>query len=120
MAKTILVVDDDQYIRDLYVEILEEDGYTVETAEDGTDALEKIKKTDYDLVLLDIMMPRMDGIEMLRNLKEAKKTAKVVLLTNLAHDPVMNEGKELGALDYIIKADMTPDQLVEKLKTYLK
>jgi DNA-binding response OmpR family regulator len=118
----LLVVDDDEYIRDLYEEILKDSGFHVETAVDGKDGLDKIIDGSYDIILLDIMMPKMDGVEVLRELsKKAKgKAEKVILLTNLAHDPVMKEALDLGAKAYLIKADMTPDQLVEKIKGYLK
>lgn len=120
MAHRILVVDDDEYIRDLYEEILKDSGFEVETANEGQDGLDKIHENHYDLVLLDIMMPKMDGIEVLRTLNKENNKVKVALLTNLAHDPVMKEGEELGAVAYLIKADMTPDQLVEKIKSYVK
>lgn len=121
MAHKLLVVDDDEYIRDLYEEILKDSGFNVDTAVDGKDGLDKITANNYDLILLDIMMPKLDGVEVLRSLsKDAKaKAGKVVLLTNLAHDPVMKEALSLGAKAYLIKADMTPDQLVEKLKEFL-
>ena len=119
MAKHILVVDDDEYIRELYEEVLKDAGYTVDIAVDGQDGYDKIKATPYDLVMLDIMMPKMDGVQLLKKLAEEKIHPHVVLLTNLAHDPVMKEGKALGALAYLIKADMTPDQLVGEIKKYL-
>ena len=120
MSQKILVVDDDEYIRELYEEIFLDAGFAVDTAVDGQDGLEKITKTKYDLVLLDIMMPKLDGVEVLRSIKDKKLSARVILLTNLAHDPVMKEGKSLGALAYLIKADLTPDQLVEKVREYIK
>ena len=116
----ILVVDDDEYIRDLYQEIIEDGGFEVDVAVDGDDGLEKIKKTSYSLILLDIMMPKRDGVEVLRVLKKEKIPNNTVLLTNLAHDPVMKEGRSLGALDYLIKADLTPDQLLKKIEGYVK
>ena len=117
----LLVVDDDEYIRDLYEEMLKDSGFEVDTAVDGKEGYEKIIAGSYDLILLDIMMPKMDGVEVLKKLAEdaKEKAAKVVLLTNLAHDPVMKEALSLGALAYLIKADMTPDQLVAKIKEYL-
>lgn len=117
---TILVVDDDEYIRELYEEILKDAGHTVDTAVDGQAGLDKIRKNRYSLVLLDIMMPKKDGVEVLRAVSEEKLNARILLLTNLAHDPVMKEGKSLGALAYLIKADMTPDQLVAKVNEFLK
>lgn len=119
MAKHILVVDDDEYIRELYEEVLKDAGYNVDIAIDGQDGYDKIKAGHYDLVMLDIMMPKMDGVQLLKKLTDEKLRPHVVLLTNLAHDPVMKEGKSLGALAYLIKADMTPDQLLAEIKKYL-
>ncbi len=117
----ILIVDDDQYIRELYVEVLSDEKYEVDSAEDGVEGAEKLMKNAYDLVLLDIMMPRLDGLGVLQKLHDEKHTnGKVVLLTNLSHGPVIEEAKKLGAAGYLIKADITPDQLVEKVKSYLK
>lgn len=120
MAKHVLVVDDDEYIRELYEEVLKDAGFTVDIAVDGQDGYDKITSTHYDLVMLDIMMPKMDGVQLLKKLAGENIHPHVVLLTNLAHDPVMKEGKSLGALAYLIKADMTPDQLVEQIKKYVK
>lgn len=120
MTHKILVVDDDEYIRDLYEEILKDADYDVDTAHDGEEGLDMIRKNTYKLVLLDIMMPKKDGVEVLRELDKDKNTTPVVLLTNLAHDPVMKEGTSLGALAYLIKADLTPDQLVEKVNGFVK
>ena len=121
MSKKIIIIDDDQYIRELYVEVLKDEKYEVDSAEDGEDGVDKITKNKYDLVLLDIMMPLLDGLGVLQKLKKCDtKTGKIVLLTNLSHGPVIDEGLKLGADDYLIKADITPDQLIEKVKEYLK
>lgn len=116
--KKILIVDDDQFLRDLYEEILKDAGYEVEMAVDGEDGLAKIQATAYDLVLLDIMMPKLDGIGVLKKLKETPPAHpnKIVLLTNLAHNLIIKEAMELGAVSYLIKADMTPDQLLDNIK----
>jgi CheY-like chemotaxis protein len=119
MAK-ILIVDDDLYIRELYEEVLKGEGNEVETAVDGNEALEKLSKNTYDLVLLDVMMPKLDGLEVLGQIKEkAMQHGPIVLLTNLSHGPVIDEGKEKGAAGFLIKADLTPDQLVAKVKEFL-
>lgn len=122
MAKKILIVDDDQYIRELYVEVLQDEKYDVDSAEDGILGVEKISKNDYDLILLDIMMPRLDGLGVLQKVQDMPDPHErnIVLLTNLSHGPVIDEGKKLGAVGFLIKADITPDQLVEKVKEYLK
>lgn len=122
MAKKILLADDDMYIRELYVEILKDAGHEVIPCDNGEKALSELAKGGFDLVLLDIMMPKLDGIGVLKSLKEkppSSPNGPVVLLTNLAHDPVLKEATELGAKTYLIKADMTPDQLLSKVKEYL-
>lgn len=119
MAQHLLVADDDEYIRDIYEEVLKDAGFDVDAAINGEEAYDKISKTKYDLVMLDIMMPKMDGMEVLRKVRKDKNKAKVVFLTNLAHDPLKQEGKSLGALAYLVKADMTPDQLVNAIKKFL-
>lgn len=123
MSKKILIVDDDMYLRDLYEEILKEAGFEVETAADGREGLTKLSVGGYDLTLLDVMMPHLDGLGVLSKLQEVKPTTPngpIVLLTNLAHDPVIQEGLSKGAVAYLIKADMTPDQVLENVKKYIR
>ena len=121
MAK-ILVVEDDTYIRDLYEEILKGEGYDVSVAIDGEDGVVKAREGGYDLVLLDVMMPKLNGLQVLQKLKEQapqNPNKKIVLLTNLAQDPVVKEAMQTGASDFLLKADLNPGQLVEKVKGYL-
>lgn len=117
---SILLVDDDLYIRDLYKEVLESEGFVVDIAVDGKEGLEKILSQEYSLILLDVMLPQLDGIGVLANLAEEKKQhAPVLLLTNLAHDPILREADKYGALKTLIKTDITPDQLIEHVKAVL-
>src|SRR3989338_9161590 len=121
MAK-ILVVEDDTYIRDLYEEILKGEGYDVSVAIDGEDGVVKAREGGYDLVLLDVMMPKLNGLQVLQKLKEQapqNPNKKIVLLTNLAQDPVVKEAMQTGAPDFLLNADLNPGQLVEKVKGYL-
>jgi CheY-like chemotaxis protein len=122
MAKKILIVDDDAYLRDLYEEVLKDEGYEVTTAVDGEEGATKLAQGGYDLTLLDVMMPKLDGLGVLKKLKETPPTipnGTILLLTNLAQDPIVTEAMQTGAKSYMIKADITPDQLVEKVKEYL-
>ena len=121
MAHTVLIVDDDQYLRDLYQEVLTSEGYKVDTAIDGKEGYDKLQSCLYDLVLLDVMMPKMDGLQVLTKLAELPPvpTRKIVLLTNLAQDPVIQEAMKKGATTYLIKADLTPDQLTARIKEIL-
>ena len=119
--RTILLVDDDALLILLFSRFFEDAGWDVLIAPGGRECLELLGQQHPDLILLDIMMPKMDGIEVLRSLAadSKAKAEKVVLLTNLAHDPVMKEALSLGAKAYLIKAEMTPDQLIDKLKGFL-
>ena len=122
MAKKLIVVDDDLYIRELYEEVLKDEGYTVDTASDGEDALNKLKLGGYDLVLLDIMMPKLDGLGVMDALTKAPppvKNGPVILLTNLDHDPLIKDAMDRGAAAFIIKADITPADLLSQVKKYL-
>lgn len=122
MKQKILLVEDDLYIREVYQEILTDGGFETDTAVDGEEGLLKIKNGGYNLILLDLMMPKLDGIEVLKNLKQsqtAKANGPIILLTNLAHESVIKEAEELGAKSYMSKSDLNPDQLLEKVKSFL-
>lgn len=117
----ILIIDDDPFITDLYLLKLKEQGFLVESAANGKIGLEKIKTYGPDLVLLDIVMPALDGFDLLHKLKEQESLhkPKVVLLTNLGQKEEVERGMKLGAVDYIIKANFTPTEVVEKIKNIL-
>lgn len=122
MTKRLLVVDDDLYIKELYEEVLKDEGYTVETASNGEEALSKLNIGGYDLVLLDIMMPKLDGLGIMDSLNKTPpqvKNGPIILLTNLDHDPLIQEAMSKGASAFMIKADITPEDLVGQVKKYL-
>ncbi|MFA5828812.1 MAG: response regulator [Candidatus Shapirobacteria bacterium] len=123
MAQKVLLVDDDQYIRELYEEILKNAGFEVETAVDGKEGFEKIIAGGYDLVLLDVMLPYLDGIGILDKLREEKPkvgNGPIILLTNLAYDPVIKDAIQKGAVACLNKAEMNPDEFLKKIKEVLK
>lgn len=121
MPKKILIVEDDQTIATMYHTSLTNDGYEVTLAENGERGVELAGQQRPDIILLDIIMPKMDGFAVLEKLKgdNATKDIPVVLLTNLGQDEDRERGQKLGALDYIVKADYTPLQVSEKVKAYL-
>lgn len=123
MAQKILIVDDELYLRELYEEVIQSAGYEVSTALDGEEGYEKIMTGNFDLVLLDVMMPKLDGIGVLNKLSKVQpqpaKMPIIIICTNLSHDPVVNEAVKLGAKAYIVKADVVPDQIIEKIKQFL-
>jgi len=115
-SKRVLIVEDDQFIRELYVEVLTEAGFVTSFVTNGEEALNKIEESGpYDVILLDVMMPKRAA----KNLSPSKlKDTIIILLTNLAHDPVIKDALNLGAKDFLIKSDITPDQLVAKVKSF--
>src|SRR3990167_10068689 len=119
--KKILLVEDDQFTRELYDEVLKDAGFTVDTAVDGADGLSKMTLGGYALILLDVMMPKMDGLDVLRSLMNNPpkvKNGPIVLLTNLTNDPVIDTAYGLNAKGHLVKSDITPGELVEHVKKY--
>lgn len=120
--KKVLLVEDDTFTRELYEEVLKDAGYIVDTGVDGVEGLTKLKTGGYSIVLLDVMMPKMDGLDVLRDLKnDPPKTPNgpIVLLTNLTHDPIINMAYGLGVKAHLIKSDITPGELLENIQKYL-
>ncbi len=115
MAKksTILVVDDEDALRTVLSGELANEGYDVRTAADGDDAINELEKAPYNLVLLDIKMPRLNGFEVLKFIKEKHNNTKVVMLTGFADLKNAIESKKLGADDFVSK----PYDLVDLLTT---
>lgn len=99
----ILYVDDEDHLRALVKEQLIAEGFAVETADDGDTALTKIDNRSYDLILLDIRMPRLNGIEVLKYIKNKKITTRVIMLTAVDDLAVALEAVKMGAIDYMTK-----------------
>jgi len=120
-AKKILLVEDEDFIRELYTRQLVKAGFAVKSAVDGQSGLELLKTEQFDLLLLDIMLPGMNGLQLLREFKTQNPNSPMItiLLTNLGQEAVIKEGFELGAQAYLIKASYTPDQVVNEVKTAL-
>ncbi len=117
----IAIVEDDQAISQMYRIKFEAEGYSVETAENGILGLEMTEKMKPDIILLDLMMPEMNGDEMLAKLRATDwgKNIKVVILTNVGEQEIPADVKDLGVSDVILKADMTPRQVAELVKKHL-
>jgi len=118
----ILLVEDDTFLLDMYSTKFELEGFAVLTAEDGKKGLEVAKKENPDIILLDILMPKMDGFAVLDELKKNPDTEKipVILLTNLGQKDDVKKGFEKGAVGYLIKAHFMPSEVVDKIKKILK
>ena len=120
--KKVLIIDDDPFILDMYVLKFKETGFEVATAMDGKNGVAKADEFQPDVILLDVVMPAMDGFDVLRKLKEEERTnpPKVIFLTNFGQREDVERGMQLGADDYIIKAHFTPTEVVEKVQGILK
>jgi len=120
-SKKIMIVEDDSFVLDIYQTKLSQEGYTVIEARNGVEAMKKLEKEKPDLLLLDIVMPYMDGIEVLKKIRERAdlKNMPVILLTNLSQKEEINVGLGLGASDYLIKSHFTPSEVMEKIKICL-
>ena len=103
MAKNILVVDDDDEIRDLLEFDLQQSGYNIDTAKNGIEGLEKALSNYYDLILLDVMMPKMNGFDVCKNIRKAQNPVPILLLTAKGTINDKTEGFDCGADDYLIK-----------------
>ena len=121
MATKIAIVEDDQAISQMYRFKFEAEGFTVETAENGKLGLELAEKMKPDVILLDLMMPEMNGDEMLALLRKSTwgKNIKVIILTNMGEQEVPESVRNLGVSAVILKADMTPRQVAELVKKQL-
>ena len=120
--KTILLIEDDPFLVDLYTTKFKEMGFSIEVAIDGQEGLKKMETKKPDLLLLDIVLPGINGWEILGEIKrkEQLKDLKVVILSNLTQKEEVEKGLELGAARYLIKAHYTPSEVVEEVKKILE
>lgn len=120
MAK-VLLIEDDLILIEMYQKKFENEGFEVSTAYNGEEGLEKMKSLQPDLVFLDIMMPKLNGLQMLYIVKadENLKKIPIVVLTNVFSDIDTQMFKEAGVAGYLVKSDVNPDQVVEKARQVL-
>lgn len=124
MKKKILLIEDEIFIRELYEKVLQGAGYDVVPAQDGQEGLEKVRNEKFDLLLLDIMLPKVTGIDVLKEMKKDTnpdvKNLPVYLLTNLGQESIIKEAFKLGANGYLLKAKYLPNQIVTEIDAYFK
>lgn len=120
--KKVLLIEDEDMLSEMYKVKFEKEGFEFLRATEGASGIELVKKEKPDIILLDVIMPKMDGFAVLESLKKdpATKRAKVILLTNLGQDEDVRKGKDMGADDYLVKANFTPTQVVEKVRGLLE
>ncbi len=121
-TKRVLLVEDEPDISMLYKEVLEDAGYTVVTALDGDTGLDLILEDSWDLLLLDIMLPGRDGVQILKKMQEEKvgEGKPVILLTNLGSENIINTCFSYGADGYLIKSEITSDKIVSEVQAFLE
>ena len=120
-AKILLIAEDEPSLMLLLHDRLCQDGFEILKAANGEEALDSALKNHPDMILLDLLMPVMDGISMLKKLREDAwgKNVRVMVLTNLEEDEKLQEAKELGVVDYLIKANWKIEEVVQKIKDKL-
>lgn len=122
MAIKILLAEDDIQLIDMYRRKFEIEGFNVRFAEDGQEAIDILKEWKPDVVLLDIMMPKVNGLDVLKFIKEKEGYSDIItiILTNLGNESTAEEIYKLGATEYIVKAEMTPLEVSNKVKELIK
>lgn len=122
MAKKILVIEDDKFLRELISQKLLNEGYDIAEAVDGEKGIESVKSEKPDLILLDLILPGIDGFEVLARIKSDPEISNVpvIVLSNLGQKDDIEKGLNMGAVDYLIKAHFTPAEIVEKIRAIMK
>ncbi|MBI2596477.1 response regulator [Candidatus Daviesbacteria bacterium] len=122
-GKKILIIEDDQFLREFYQELLQTEGFIVDTVADGDTASYRIHEGGYALIVLDIMLPKKDGLQVLRDNRAnppKSPNGPIVALTNLGQDAVIKQSFELGCAGYMIKSALNPDQVLTEINNYLQ
>lgn len=114
----VLIVEDDKFLRQLLVKKFVSNGFAVEEAIDGNEALASLRKRASHVVLLDLILPGIDGFEVLRQMHATPEFLKipVIILSNLGQQEDIQKGKDLGAIDYLVKANFTPDEIISRVR----
>jgi DNA-binding response OmpR family regulator len=116
--KNILIIEDDEFLRGLIGKKLSSAGFGVLEAIDGETGIERIKKEKPDLIILDLLLPTIDGFEVLSEIKQSPEVSSipVLILSNLGKKEDIDKGLKLGAIDYLVKAQFTPEEIILKVK----
>lgn len=118
----VVLIEDEKMLADMYQTKFSKEGFEVKQTPDGLSGLKLVKEFKPDVVLLDIILPKLDGFAVLKDLKSDPQNKKipVILLTNLGQEEDIGKGKKLGADDYFVKANHTPAEVVDKVKKVIK
>lgn len=124
VSTRVLLVEDDAFLKQIYEDTLTQEGFGVITASDGNEALQKLQSNEWDILLMDIILPHLDGIEVLRKLKNDPThshliSKPIIFLTNLDNENEKKQALELGQ-GYLVKSQITPGELVNEIKSILQ
>jgi len=119
--KKVLIIEDDSFLQGLEAGKLKKEGYEVITASSGTEAMKKINEPGIDIILLDLILPDIDGFEILQKIKvtETLKNVPVIVFSNLSEEKDIKRSKELGATDFMVKSNFTLEELIEHVNKKL-
>jgi DNA-binding response OmpR family regulator len=120
--RKVLIIEDDNFLLDLEATKLKSEGYEVISASNGEEGMERIYDEGVDLVLLDLLLPKVDGFEILKKIKEDDKLKKipVIIFSNLSDSKDIDRAKEMGAMDFMVKSNFTLDELAQHINKILK
>lgn len=118
----ILIIEDETSLLEVYADFLTSEGHEVTKASDGEEGLNIALTQEWDIMFLDVMLPKLDGLELLKRLKSENKLVdrKVIMLTNIDNEPIVSESLSLGAVEHLSKAKVTPETLNEYAKKYAR
>ncbi len=116
--KKIIIVEDEEILRNLLKKKLENEGYEIDVAEDGEEGIKKIQETNFDLILLDIIMPKMGGFDVLEEMQkdENLKSIPVIVVSNSGQPVEVDRAQKLGAKDWVVKTEFDPQEVIDKVK----
>jgi len=119
IGKKILLIEDEEMLATMYKTKFEKEGVSIDVASDGEAGLAMAEASQYGIVLVDIIMPKLDGFAVLKKLRSLPQYAAtpIMMLTNLGQEEDIAKGKQLGATDYLVKANFTPSQVLEKIQS---
>lgn len=120
--KKILIIEDDKFLRELISQKILKEGYEIAEAVDGESGLNSAKSEKPELILLDLILPGIDGFEVLARIKSDPEISQipVIILSNLGQKDDIEKGLKMGAIDFLIKAHFTPAEIIEKIKSVMK
>jgi DNA-binding response OmpR family regulator len=118
--KKVLIVEDDSFLQGLMANKVEKAGFDVTTTGNGEKAMTKIADNQFDLILLDLLLPDISGFDILKNVKKSSRSTPVIVFSNLSEDKDIKKAMDLGAEEYLIKSNFTLEELVSKAKKITK